>query len=229
MQVTSDCQQVAHQLATLSDEELDALSLPAAWFQRSTVEVAQELIGAILVRRDGELLAARIVETEAYLADDPASHSWRGPSERNGAMFAAGGCLYVYRIYGMHRCVNIVTEAEGIGAAVLLRAAEPLVGTATMRRRRGVHVPDAKLLSGPANLARAFGFDLADNYRSCCGDGVWILPAADKPLRIGVSPRIGITRAQERLLRFFDPTSPAVSSHRRAAQLIEVSRLRQLG
>lgn len=209
-------------LRTASDAQLDRLAFDAEWFVRDTVCVAQDLIGAILVRQDsnGQLLAARIVETEAYLADDPASHSWRGPTRRNRAMFERGGCLYVYRIYGVHRCVNIVTGPVGVGTAVLLRAAEPLIGIERMIERRGRHVPMAKLLSGPANLARAFGFDLDDNCRTCCGDGVWVLSPVVPPRRIGVSPRIGIVRAAERLLRFFDLDSPAVSAHRRSVSQV---------
>ncbi|MCX7929140.1 MAG: DNA-3-methyladenine glycosylase [Chlorobi bacterium] len=205
-------------LEEADDEMLDRLAFPPEWFVRPTDIVAPELIGTILIRRlsDGQLLAARIVETEAYNADDPASHSWCGPTQRNRAMFESGGCLYVYRIYGVHRCVNIVTGREGEGTAVLLRAAEPLAGIAIMRQRRGINAPIAKLLSGPANLARAFGFDLDDNCRRCTGEGIWVIPSRYQRKRIGISPRIGIVRAADALLRFFDLDSPAVSVHRRA-------------
>jgi len=205
-------------LATADDAMLDARSLPQKWFERDTITVARELVGTILVRRSasGRILAARIVETEAYLPDDPASHSWPGITARNRAMFAAGGCLYVYRIYGVHRCVNIVTDREGIGAAVLVRAAEPLIGIEEMAERRTRSLPRERLLSGPANLARCFGFELDDNRRSCCGEGTWILPSVVQLSAIGISPRVGITRGKELLLRFFDPSSPAISGSRRA-------------
>ncbi|MCS6999603.1 MAG: DNA-3-methyladenine glycosylase [Bacteroidota bacterium] len=199
------------------------MALPCKWFARETATVAKELIGTILVHQlpSGERLAARIVETEAYTPDDPASHSWRGMTQRNKAMFAHGGCLYVYRIYGVHECINIVTETEGIGAAVLLRAAEVVAGKDTIAAFRGRPVPPTRLLSGPANLARGLGFSVADNFRSCCGNGVWILPAFAQPRSIGVSGRIGISAAVELLLRFFDPDSPAVSAHRRYVTLYE--------
>lgn len=213
-------------LDSIQENELNLLALPPDWFRKRTIDVAPNLIGTILVHQtgDGQLLAARIVETEAYLPNDPASHSYRGQTPRNGAMFAAGGCLYVYRIYGKHRCVNIVTEQEGIGAAVLIRAAEPLVGIEYMITHRGRLIEIDKLLSGPANLARCFGFDLSDNYRPCYRDGVWILPAPCGPVQIGVSQRIGISRAKGALLRYFDSLSTAVSGHRSAAHFVNLVR-----
>lgn len=219
MQVsTTKIESLVQWLASADEALLNDHSLQWEWFARDTVTVARELIGTILVRRSGSgsILAGRIVETEAYLPNDPASHSWSGPTTRNCAMFAAGGCLYVYRIYGIHRCVNIVTDQEGIGAAVLLRAAEPLVGVEEMAARRGRDLPHERLLSGPANLARCFGFELDDNGRSCCGEGTWILPSVVRPSTVGISPRIGITKGKDSLLRFFDPSSPALSAHRRA-------------
>ena len=205
-------------LATADDTTLDQCSLPREWFERDTITIARELIGAILVRRSetGALQAARLVETEAYLPHDPASHSWRGKTPRNRAMFERGGCVYVYRIYGIHCCVIVVTEQEGVGAAVLLRAGEPLLGLEEFTIQRGRPIEAARLLSGPANLARCFRFDLDDNGRPCCGDGIWILPAVELPPYVEVSPRIGISRAQDAMLRFFDPTSLAVSARRNA-------------
>lgn len=209
-------------LDSIPESELNLLALPPDWFCRNTIVVARELIGTILVHRSchGNVLAARIVETEAYLPTDPASHSFRGQTPRNGPMFAAGGCLYVYRIYGKHRCINIVTEQEGVGAAVLIRAAEPLTGIEFMIAQRGRQMDAEKLLSGPANLARGFGFDLSDNYRPCYRDGVWIIPAIQRPAYIGVSQRIGISRATDALLRYFDLHSTAVSVHRNAVQIL---------
>lgn len=204
-------------LTSATDRQLDAVAIPAEWYLGDTATIARMLIGCVLVRREqGQLLAGRIVETEAYLHDDPASHSWRGPTDRNRAMFSEGGCLYVYQIYGVHRCVNVVTGCAEVGTAVLLRAAEPLCGIDLMRARRNGVVRLEQLLSGPANLARGFGFELSDNFRPCTGAGVWILPPFEPPERIGVSPRIGITRNCDALLRFFDLDSAAVSAHRRA-------------
>jgi DNA-3-methyladenine glycosylase len=218
---TKNAETLAEWLAAADDASLRRRSIQREWFERDTITVARELLGTILVRRSAtrKILAARIVETEAYLPDDPASHSWSGMTARNRAMFASGGCLYVYQIYGVHRCVNIVTDREGIGAAVLLRAAEPLMGIEEMVARRGRNLPRERLLSGPANLARCFGFELDDNGCSCCGEGTWILPPVVQPSAIGISPRIGITRGKELLLRFFEPNSPAISAHRRATVL----------
>ncbi len=216
---TPSTEAFVHWLASADDVSLDRCSFPRDWFLRDTITIAWELIGAILVRRSetGTLQAARLVETEAYLPHDPASHSWRGKTPRNRAMFESGGCVYVYRIYGIHRCVNVVTEPEGVGAAVLLRAGEPLLGIEEFILRRGRPIDAARLLSGPANLARCFRFDLEDNGRPCCGDGIWILPAIEKPPCVEVSPRIGVSRAQDAMLRFFDPTSLAVSARRNAS------------
>ena len=115
--------------------------LPRRFFARPTLDVARDLLGAHLVRRvGGERLVTRIVEVEAYLGDgsDPGSHCHRGLTPRNRAMFGPPGRLYVYRSYGIHTCVNVVCEEEGVAGAVLLRAAEPLMGVDRMRRNRGL-------------------------------------------------------------------------------------------
>jgi DNA-3-methyladenine glycosylase len=175
------------------------------FYQRPTVEVAWGLLGAVLVKREPEgLCAARLVELEAYLPDgDAANHAARGWSERTAPMFAAGGILYVYAIYGRHRCVNVVTEPEGRPGAVLLRAAEVLHGEELMRRRRG-EVQWEALCRGPANLARAFGFELSDNFRSVCSAELFIVPPPEPiaPEAVRRTPRIGISRARELPLRF---------------------------
>jgi DNA-3-methyladenine glycosylase len=195
-----------------------ARALPPEFFRQPTVEVARALLGAILVKREGNCwLAARLVEVEAYLAEgDPANHAFRGKTRRNAAMFEPGGVLYVYSIYGRHWCVNIVTEEAGRGAAVLLRAAEPLEGLELMVQRRGM-LPWWQLCRGPANLARAFGFERGDNFRSVCSPELFLqapsTPVPGELLRC--SPRIGVTRGKELLLRFFVERSPAVSGSRR--------------
>jgi DNA-3-methyladenine glycosylase len=158
-------------------------------------EVAPDLLGRIVVRRlgDGTRLAARIVECEAYRFDDPASHSFGGPTPRNGVMFGPAGRLYVYFVYGMHHCMNVVTGGAGEGSAVLLRAAEPLEGLDEMRRRRGRDAP-RDLCAGPGRLCQALGVDRSlDGADLVRGRDVWI--AAGEPVaadRVCSGPRVGI-------------------------------------
>lgn len=208
--------------------QANALRLGRDFFARPTQIVARELIGAILYarRRGGEMLAARIVETEAYLSEgDAASHSFRGKTARNAAMFGEPGTLYVYKIYGVHLCANIVTEEAGRGAAALLRAAEPLQGLAEMRARR--NVDDAlKLCRGPGNFCRAFGWTLQDNGLSLVAEtspedareelfAVFAPPFSENGgVEIAQSPRIGISQAADVPLRFFARGSPFVSRTR---------------
>ncbi|GIV03220.1 MAG: hypothetical protein KatS3mg015_2050 [Fimbriimonadales bacterium] len=124
--------------------------------RQGALVAAPALLGMV-VRVNG--CAARIVEVEAYLEEDPASHAYKGPTRRNAPMFLAGGHVYVYRSYGVHWCLNIVTGKEGVGEAVLLRAAEPLEGIPLMRSRRGERHPDHRLLAGPGNLCAGLGVD----------------------------------------------------------------------
>lgn len=149
----------------------DFETLEPGFYSRPTLDVAIDLLGMLIVRRiGGELRIAHIVETEAYLPDDPASHSYRGPTPRSQVMFGPPGHAYVYLIYGMHHCLNTVTEPEGTGGAVLIRAAEPLYGVAAMWRARFpetdlpaglTDATDTRLLariaSGPGKLCSALG------------------------------------------------------------------------
>lgn len=211
-----------HRVKTMSSAALFVVepkrAFPCAFFRRPTVEVAQALLGAVLVRREVEgWCAARLVEVEAYLPEsDPANHAYRGKTRRNAVMFEPGGVLYVYAIYGKHCCVNIVTEEAGRGAAVLLRAAEPLLGHEFFRRRRGT-VSDIELCRGPANLALAFGLTLFDNGRSVCTPELFLqAPVEPVPEEdIEQTSRIGVRRGGELLLRFFLRSSPCVSACRR--------------
>jgi DNA-3-methyladenine glycosylase len=181
-----------------------------------TIALARFLIGKLLVRRlDGEMLVGRIVETEAYGEGDPASHAFRGLTRRNRAMFAAHAHAYIYLIYGSAYCLNVTTEAPGIGAAVLIRAAEPLAGLDRMRLLRGrPALRDDELARGPGNLCRAFGIDReldgvdldVDERLSLADDGT--------RMRIGTSVRIGLTRAAEREHRYYARGSRAVSGPR---------------
>ncbi len=199
---------------------MDCSRWPAAtrlgrdFYARPTLEVAPELLGKVLVHRQGRLSCAlRIVEVEAYLGEgeDPASHAHRGPTARNRNMFATPGRLYVYLSYGVHHCLNVVCEERGRAGAVLLRAAEPLEGVDALERRRGRGGRD--LTNGPGKLGQALGADLSWNGRDLVRGptGLWPGPA---PSRIARSTRIGIRVGVDRHYRFFDAVSPWVSRAR---------------
>lgn len=187
------------------------------WFTRDAPIVAPELLGKLLVVEDGGpldgrvdgridgpadgrtggVVSGRIVETEAYMGDDPASHSFRGRTPRNAVMFGPAGHLYVYRSYGIHWCANVVTGVEGDGQAVLIRAIEPVEGIGAMRERR-LGRPDRQLADGPGKLCQALGIDgshdgvdLTDQQGvvTILDDGT---PPAAAPL---IGPRVGITKA----------------------------------
>mgnify|MGYP000883450652 CR=1 FL=1 len=188
--------------------------IPASAYLQPTRTVARELLGCLLVRHlEGETLIARIVETEAYLAqDDPGCHAARGRTERNSVMFGPPGSLYVYLIYGMHLCMNLVTQPEGVPEAVLLRAAEPLAGIEAMRRRRGRHALK-DLCSGPAKLAQAFGLTLADNGGDVTRGGFFVAPAPEPPESIAITTRIGLGEGcgEKMPLRYMIADSPWLS------------------
>lgn len=193
--------------------------LSRSFFARPSPEVAPDLIGRVLLRTlaSGQRLAVRIVETEAYQEDDPASHSYRGPTARTDVMFGRPGRLYVYFTYGMHFCMNVVTGRDGEGSAVLLRAAEPLVGLEEMRARRRGAEPRL-LCSGPGRLCQALGVDRTDNGADLVrGPGLRLLqgsPVAEG--RIQVTTRVGIRHAVERPWRFLARDDPFVSRARAA-------------
>lgn len=141
-----------------------------------------------------------IVETEAYVEDDPASHSHRGRTRRNATMFGPPGHLYVYRSYGVHWCANVVCDDDGIGAAVLIRALRPAYGLDVMRERRGVD--DERLLcSGPGRLAEALGITGADDGASL-DEPPFELRRAGVPGDVVEGPRVGISRAREHPWRY---------------------------
>jgi DNA-3-methyladenine glycosylase len=179
--------------------------LPHAFYERASVEVARDLLGKTLWRRtEAGLTAGIIVETEAYDgANDPASHAWRGRTQRNAVMFGPPGRAYVYFTYGMHYCLNAVTGPVGQASAVLLRAIQPVVGSELMRERRATTIPDRDLARGPGRLCQALGITTADDGTDLTGDALWISETVDAPdLLIATTPRIGITRAAELPWRF---------------------------
>jgi DNA-3-methyladenine glycosylase len=190
------------------------------WYARPTEVIARALLGTYLVTTNDEgTTSGRIVETEAYLGDrDAASHANLYKRGRS-ALMRRYGHVYMYRSYGVHTIFNIVTEQEGIAGAVLVRAIEPVIGGDLMLARRGIERLD-KCGQGPGNLCNALGLRLEDDGRDLTTDErVW-LEQGLPPSEIAVSTRIGITKNPDALLRFFDPVSSSVSSHRRA-QLLE--------
>ena len=189
--------------------------LARGWFERPAPVVAEGLLGRELVRTfpTGERRRVRIVETEAYEADDPASHSFRGLSARSATMFGPPGHLYVYLIYGMHHCLNVVTGPRGHGAAVLLRAAEPLGGGNGMAHARGTTDPRS-WCSGPAKLAQALEIDRSWDGRDLLGHG-GVRLAAGSPVQAAAIerlPRVGISQGRTAPWRFVERGSPWRSS-----------------
>ncbi len=191
--------------------------LKRAFYDRPVTIVAPELLGKRLVRNwNGQRVSGLIVEVEAYLAkDDPASHSYRGPTRRNRSMFGPPGHAYVYTIHTRY-CLNVVCESPGQGAAVLIRAVEPDEGTHLMAQWREGH-PPLDWARGPGRLCQAFGLDLAwDGWDLTRGQGLWIEHGPALPTwKIGTSPRIGIRLAQDLPLRFFVQGHRYVSGPRR--------------
>lgn len=166
-------------------------------FAGDSHEVARALIGAILLV-DG--VGGRIVETEAYDREDPASHSFSGPTQRNAAMFGPPGRAYVYRSYGIHWCLNFVCREAGHGAGVLIRAIEPLLGIELMCERRGLHEPRL-LCSGPGRVGQALGITHDFNGARLDRPPFQVLAATDAP-EIVCGPRIGISKATDVPWRF---------------------------
>ncbi|MBN8551403.1 MAG: DNA-3-methyladenine glycosylase [Caulobacterales bacterium] len=182
----------------VTDNDLFALDAP---------DCARALIGWTL-RVEG--VGGIIVETEAYDRTDPASHSFRGPTPRNGAMFGPVGRAYVYRIYGVHWCLNVVCGTEGSGQAVLIRAIDPSHGLDQMRARRG-DVADRALCSGPGKLCQALGVTGAHDGLSLREAPFALIPPDEKPSQILTGPRIGITKGVETSWRFGLAGSPHLS------------------
>jgi DNA-3-methyladenine glycosylase len=186
-----------------------------SYFERPSDVVAKDLIGAFIVVRDGHHeMRAMVVEAEAYGGlDDPASHAYRGPTPRSAIMFGPAGFLYVYLSYGIHWCANVITEPEGIPNGVLLRAAQ-MISVDGVKSEAS-----PALLRGPGNLTRGLGITGADSGSDCCqksSSRVFFRTRPDsKPVTVERSTRVGLTRAQDRLSRYFLKDSPAVSATRK--------------
>jgi DNA-3-methyladenine glycosylase len=178
--------------------------LPPDFYDRATEVVARDLLGAVLEHRTTEgVVRGRIVETEAYLGPhDPACHAAAGLTARTRTLHGPPGTAYVYFIYGMHWCFNAVTREQGHGSAVLIRAVEPLTGLELMRRRRRVD-GDVSLTSGPARLCDAFDITRDQDGVRLDRGPLRILQGIDVPDEdVVISPRIGIRKAADWLLRF---------------------------
>ncbi|MDB5096563.1 MAG: 3-methyladenine glycosylase [Cyanobacteria bacterium RYN_339] len=192
------------------------MTLPVLWTPEElagpTLELAPALLDSLLVRVTPEgTMAGRIVEVEAYLADDdPACHAHRGETARNRAMFGPPGRSYVYRIYGIHWCVNVVTEPEGRGCAVLIRALEPLVGLELMLANR----KNPALTNGPGRLCQALGIDGSLDQADLTRTGPLYLIKGKPPEDVVATPRIGITKAADYPWRFFERGNRWVSGPR---------------
>jgi DNA-3-methyladenine glycosylase len=183
--------------------------LPAAFYDRPVLEVARDLVGCTLSHGGA---TGVIVETEAYHESEPACHAHVGLTARTHVLFGTPGTAYVYRSYGIHALVNAVCEPEGVGAAVLIRALEPVSGLASMRARRGVSAAEA-LCSGPGKLTQALGIELTENGADLVAGPIAVGPpqAGWDGVPLTVGPRVGITKAPALPWRFCALGSRSVS------------------
>jgi len=191
---------------------LTARKLNREFYLRPTLDVARDLIGKYLVfKTGGKVLSARLVEVEAYIGEnDPACHAAVGRTDRNGVMYGPGGYSYVYFIYGMYHCLNVVTENEGFPAAVLIRGAEPVEGVEIMLSQFD-NKKNNGLTSGPGKLCKAFGLSREHNGLDLVGDILFIEDRGFRPAQIENSSRIGIKKAVEKKWRFYEAGSNYVS------------------
>jgi len=195
------------------------VKLSGSFYSRATIDVAVDLIGKVLVRPlNGGPAAGMIVETEAYIGeDDLACHAAKGRTLRTEVMFGEPGYAYVFVVYGLHCCLNAVTEPDGNPAAVLIRAIEPLEGLEMMKRNRRRASRLIDIGSGPAKLCQAMAVDKSMNGVSLEGDSLWIEDRGFDPGKIVAGPRIGVDYAgayRDKPWRFFAAESPHISPHR---------------
>jgi DNA-3-methyladenine glycosylase len=186
--------------------------LDRKFYNRSTLKVAKELLGKYLViEKDGNYVSGKIVETEAYIGpDDPASHAYRGLTPRNKVMFGDPGYAYVYLTYGMHHCLNFVTERKGFPAAVLIRALEPTDGIEILRKRRKAK-DLINLTNGPAKLCQALGIDRTLNGVDLCSDIIYVEDRGNTLTKIASTSRIGIKEGKDKKWRFYIKNNEFVS------------------
>ncbi|HTX32720.1 MAG TPA: DNA-3-methyladenine glycosylase [Solirubrobacteraceae bacterium] len=190
--------------------------MKAAFYERPVLEVARDLVGCVV---EHAKCSGVIVETEAYHESEPACHAFIGLTQRTSTIFGPPGRAYVYRSYGIHAMLNAVCEPEGVGAAVLIRALQPLEGIELMRRRRGV-VEVRNLCSGPGKLTQALDIELRDNGVDLARGPVRITerPSAWRDVEVVVDRRIGITKAVELPWRFSAAGNRFVSRPARPAE-----------
>ena len=186
--------------------------LDRKFYNRSTLKVAKELLGKYLVIEKNEIyVSGKIVETEAYIGpDDPASHAYRGLTPRNKVMFGEPGYAYVYLTYGMHHCLNFVTERKGFPAAVLIRALEPADGIEILRKRRKAK-DLINLTNGPAKLCQALGIDRTLNGVDLCSDIIYVEDRGNTLTKIASTSRIGIKEGKDKKWRFYIKNNEFVS------------------
>lgn len=196
--------------------------LPRSFYDRDTLVVTRELLGCVLVHEQGgERVSGRIVEVEAYHGeDDPACHAAAGLTARTAPLYGRPGFGYVYRIYGMYYCFNVVTRAKGQPSAVLVRALEPIEGLDTMRARRaarrranGTPLADRDLASGPGKLCDALAITLEQNRADLVRSPLRVEPG-EPPEAVVWTPRVGLTVGTDRFWRCFVKGSPHVSRSR---------------
>jgi DNA-3-methyladenine glycosylase len=188
------------------------------FFENGTIETAKSLLGKIIVKNEGEnkYLAGKIVETEAYLGEnDPACHAYLKTTGRSRVLYEEAGTIYVYFIYGNYYCFNVVTERKGIGAAVLIRAVEPIEGIDIMKKNRKNVKREFDLTNGPSKFCMAFGIGKEYNEKKLSGSGIFIAKRNLKEkFEIVVSKRIGIVKGADLPYRFFIKNNPYVTKHK---------------
>lgn len=211
--------------STAARSAAKAVPLPAEFYLREPRQVAPNLLGKLLMRREGrQIRAARMVEVEAYLGvDDPAAHAYRGPTRRNEVLFGPPGHAYVYFIYGFHYCLNISCEPVGRAGSVLIRALEPVAGLDLMYAARALEPGNGRpsalrlLTSGPGRLAEAFSITRdRDNGKDVTSrrSDLQVLDDGYQPENIAITARIGLTKAADEKLRYVIAGNPFVSGKR---------------